>query len=85
MSKPAFSDYTESEFLLFVSAICNAQHATEEEQVKAVMLFEELTEHPDGSDIIYYPNSNDEATPQAIVSKVKVWRAANGKSGFKPE
>ena len=52
MLKPILSDYTESEFLRFVSRICNAQYDSEKEQVRAVLLFEELTEHPDGSDMI---------------------------------
>lgn len=85
MHKPILSDYTETEFLRFVSGICNAQYDSEKKQVSAVLLFEELTEHPDGSDMIYYADSDEEATPEAIVSKVKEWRAANGKPGFKPE
>ncbi|MBK5530546.1 bacteriocin immunity protein [Pseudomonas sp. TH06] len=85
MHKPILSDYTEADFLRLVSGICNAQFDSEKEQVRAVLLFEELTEHPHGSDMIYYADSDEEATPEAIVSKVKEWRAANGKPDFKPE
>ncbi len=45
--------------------------------------FERLTEHPDGSDLIYYPRDDREDSPEGIVKEIKEWRAANGKSGFK--
>ncbi|NWD82077.1 bacteriocin immunity protein [Pseudomonas reactans] len=76
-------EYTESEFLLFVKRICDSEYATEKDQVDAVLEFETLTEHPDGSDLIYYAPSDAESTPEVITKKVKEWRAANGKSGFK--
>ncbi|WP_426126755.1 bacteriocin immunity protein [Pseudomonas sp. DWP1b1] len=76
-------EYTESEFLLFVKKICDSEYATEKDQVDAVLEFEALTEHPDGSDLIYYAPSDAESTPEVITKKVKEWRAANGKPGFK--
>lgn len=85
MSLFDLSDYTETEFLKFVSRICQSEYPTEKEQIDAVLLFEELTEHPDGSDLIYYADSDEESTPEAIVAKVKSWRKINGKPGFKPE
>ncbi|UVJ45635.1 bacteriocin immunity protein [Pseudomonas sp. LS1212] len=79
-----FSEYTEKEFLLLVKKICNSEFTTEDEQIQAVLDFEQLTEHPDGSDLIYYAPSEQEATPEVILAKIKEWRAANGKPGFKP-
>lgn len=76
-------EYTEFEFLLFVKRICDSEYATEKDQVDAVLEFESLTEHPDGSDLIYYAPSDAESTPEVIKRKVKEWRAANGKPGFK--
>ena len=84
MSAKKLEDYTEAEFLLFLKKICDAGFLTEKEQVSAVLEFESLTEHPDGSDLIYYTSSDQEATPEAILGKIKEWRAANGKPGFKP-
>lgn len=75
-------EYTESEFLRFVKRICDSEYATEKDQVDAVLEFEVLTEHPDGSDLIYYAPSDAESTPEVITRKVKEWRAANGKPGF---
>jgi hypothetical protein len=85
MSTTSISDYTEEEFLEFLTEICKSEYLTEKDQIEAVLLFEKLTEHPDGSDLIYYADSDEDATPEAIIKKVKDWRAANGKSGFKPE
>ncbi|EKH4494444.1 bacteriocin immunity protein [Escherichia coli] len=81
--KHSISDYTEAEFLQLVTTICNADTSSEEELVKLVTHFEEMTEHPSGSDLIYYPKEGDDDSPSGIVSTVKQWRAANGKSGFK--
>ncbi|MDA6953361.1 bacteriocin immunity protein, partial [Escherichia coli] len=50
---------------------------------KLVREFERLTEHPDGSDLIYYPRDDREDSPEGIVKEIKEWRAANGKPGFK--
>ncbi|CAI8866593.1 bacteriocin immunity protein [Pseudomonas sp. YuFO20] len=83
MSIRKFEEHTEAEFLLFVKMICESTYKTEKEQVAAVLEFEAIAEHPDGSDLIYYAASDEESTPEAIVAKVKEWRAANGKPGFK--
>ncbi|MEX0439594.1 bacteriocin immunity protein [Providencia rettgeri] len=53
--KNNITDYTESEFLKLLTIICNADTASEEEQIKFVTHFEKVTEHPSGSDLIYYP------------------------------
>lgn len=85
MSSKDLKDYTEEEFLLFVKKIYGSSYLTEEKQVEAVFEFERLTEHPDGSDLIYYPRDGREDSPEGIVKEVKEWRALNGKSGFKSE
>ncbi|WP_140919481.1 bacteriocin immunity protein [Limnobaculum xujianqingii] len=83
MDKKTISDYTESEFLDFVRKICDADYESESEQTKAVIEFEQLSEHPDKSDLIFYPNDGREDSPEGIVKEVKEWRAANNKPGFK--
>lgn len=47
------SDYTEKEFLDFVRKICAAASDTEEEGSLLVLDFERLSEHPNGSDVIF--------------------------------
>ena len=77
------NDYSEDEFLDFVMFLCDSSKRTEEEDIKMVLEFERLTEHPNGSDLIFYPKDDRADTPEGIVKKVKEWRAANGKPGFK--
>lgn len=81
MSK-LLSDYTKNEFISLVAEIIS-DHGTEEHQDDLLELFIQLTEHPEGSDLIYYPQSAAEATPEAIADKVQEWRKTNGKSGFR--
>lgn len=84
MEKKTISDYTEAEFLDFVKKICLvSDYKTEGEHTNAVLKFEELSEHPEGSDLIYYPKDGQDDSPEGIVKEVKEWRAKNGKSGFK--
>lgn len=83
MKNRLISDFTEQEFLNFVNGIWDGGARSEEEDVKLVFEFERLTEHPDGSDLLYYPRNDREDSPEGVVKEVKEWRAANGKSGFK--
>lgn len=82
-NKKSISDYTEQEFLVLVSRIYNAEEESEEEDVNNLLEFERLCEHPDGSDLIYYPREGREDSPEGVVKEVREWRQANGKPGFK--
>ncbi|ANI53640.1 colicin transporter [Pseudomonas sp. DR 5-09] len=44
-----------------------------------------ISEHPSGSDILYYPAEGVEDSPAGALKAIKEWRAANGKPGFKPQ
>ncbi|HDL8791009.1 TPA: bacteriocin immunity protein, partial [Yersinia enterocolitica] len=77
------SDYTELEFLNFVKNIYYDTYPSEEEHIRAILQFENLIEHPDGSDLIYYHNDEREDSPEGVLAEVKKWRAENGKPGFK--
>ena len=81
--KQSISEFTEQESLDFVKKICNADFPSEELLDQAVEIFENVSEHPAKSDLIYYSNDG-EHTPEVIVEKVKSWRLANNKTGFKP-
>lgn len=81
--KRNISDYTETEFLAFVKRIFHPENTTEDEDVNNVLEFERITEHPDGSDVIFYPSDNREDSPEGVVKEIKEWRAKNGKPGFK--
>ncbi|WP_313741604.1 bacteriocin immunity protein [Pseudomonas sp.] len=60
-----------------------AMEAYEAHQDSLVDHFRKITQHPAGSDLIFYPKQGAEG-PQGIINEIKKWRAANGKSGFKP-
>ncbi|QHM77458.1 Colicin-E2 immunity protein [Mixta theicola] len=83
MKKKSITDYTEQEFLEFVWKIWNSEQLTEQEENTLVDEFRRLTEHPDGSNLIFYPRDDREDSPEGIVQEVKEWRARNGKPGFK--
>lgn len=77
------NEYTEGDFLALVRKICDADYPSENEHTNAVFLFEKLSEHPSGSDLIFYPSQGQDDSPEGIVKTVKEWRIANGKPGFK--
>ncbi|HDT1601469.1 TPA: bacteriocin immunity protein [Enterobacter sichuanensis] len=77
-------DYTEELFLEFVRKYFYVSDTTEAEDIKNILEFKRLTQHPDGSDLIYYPKEGREDSPEGVVQEVKEWRRENGKPGFKP-
>ncbi|RIJ08081.1 bacteriocin immunity protein [Pseudomonas sp. 91RF] len=76
------SEMSESDFLKFVTGIYENDYDTEEEHIDAVLEFKALSEHPSGSDLIFYPEPG-KSGPEVVVAEVKAWRVANGKPGFK--
>ncbi|MDI3274207.1 bacteriocin immunity protein [Pseudomonas sp. AL03] len=83
-------DYTESEFLDFLKELFDGgEDLTADEfdkyMIDRVKHFETVTEHPDRSDVIFYPKEGQEDSPEGILKEVKEWRAFNNKPGFKPE
>ncbi|MGE8060545.1 bacteriocin immunity protein [Pseudomonas sp. NPDC089547] len=84
--KATISEYTELEFLTFIKSIINPpDNISDQELDIQIMTFKALSEHPNGSDLIYWPEADGLDTPEEIVRIIKEWRAANGKSGFKAE
>lgn len=88
--KERLEDYTEAEFLEFLKGFSNFPDglqgkALEVHLDRLLEHFLVVTEHPDGSDVIFYPKEGQEDSPEGILKEVKEWRAANNKPGFKPE
>lgn len=86
--KTKFEDYTEQEFLDFMNAFFSNPDklkgkAFERRSIQMVEHFEKITEHPAGSDVIFYPEEGHEHSPEGILKTVKEWRLQNGKPGFK--
>ncbi|SIO96728.1 bacteriocin immunity protein [Vibrio spartinae] len=81
--KNSINEYFEDEFLQLLQKICKAETSSENELDALVDHFEDITEHPDGSDLIYYPDDPADATPERIVEIVKQWRISQGLPCFK--
>ncbi|WP_226945655.1 bacteriocin immunity protein [Pseudomonas sp. EggHat1] len=82
--KQKFSDYTEAEFIQLLRELFKEDASDTDERADALLLhFEKVSEHPDGSDLIYYPETGADNSPEGITRTVKDWRTANGLPGFK--
>lgn len=79
------SDYTREEFTTLVENIFEANRNGMSDEVLDELLdkFRALSEHPDGSDLIYWPEDESKCDPKGVVQAVQEWRAANGLPGFK--
>lgn len=75
-------EITEKEFLAFIIKISEGDFPSEKAYDNAVLEFKHISEHPAGSDLLFYPEPGKESS-EAIVEEIKNWRAANGKPGFK--
>ncbi|MBD9678728.1 bacteriocin immunity protein [Pseudomonas sp. PDM18] len=82
--KNKITDFTEAEFVSFIEKIL-VENKSPTDDVLDVLLdqFCELTGHPDGTDLIYYPENGSSGSPVDVTRVVKEWRAANGLPGFK--
>jgi hypothetical protein len=79
-----FSDYTEAEFMSFMQELFAANKGAPDEVLDPLLdEFERITEHPAGSDLIYYPERGADSSAEGIIKTVKEWRSANGFPGFK--
>ena len=79
--KSSITDYSEDEFLRLIEEICSAT-GTEEYQDELLENFILVSEHPAGSDLIYYSESSN-ASPREILGILIAWRRRNGLPSFK--
>ena len=77
------SDYTEAQFIEFLNSVLAANTSPDEILDPLLFEFERLSEHPAGTDLIYWPEDGAQCTAEGITETVKKWRAANGLPGFK--
>lgn len=82
--KTDITDYTEDEFISFIQKLL-AENRVATDDVLDVLLdqFYELTGHPDGTDLIYYPEGNSKGSAEDVTRVVKAWLAAQGLPRFK--
>lgn len=82
--KKDITDFTEDEFIAFMHKIL-AENVAPTDDVLDVLIEEfcEITGHPDGTDLIYYPEADSSGSAEDVTRVVKEWRAAQGLPGFK--
>ncbi len=84
--KKSIADYTETEFLSFLRLIDEKNDSGDEEALDVLLeQFETLTEHPSGTDLLYWPETEELGEVENVLKIIKEWREANGKPGFKSE
>ena len=78
------SDYTENEFIQFMKLIFKENIVDNDDKLDELLeIFEELVEHPEGTDLIYYPENEADCSPKGITTTIKKWRISQGLSLFK--
>ncbi|ABA77185.1 MULTISPECIES: bacteriocin immunity protein [Pseudomonas] len=88
--KDKIEDYTETEFLLFVTEFFENTNSLTGDALSAytsnlALHFEKITEHPRKRAVIFRPTPDREDSAAGVVEEIKKWRQANGKPGFKAE
>ncbi|MGB8922669.1 MAG: bacteriocin immunity protein [Pseudomonas sp.] len=85
--KNSFSEYTEAEFIGLLEELAKEdEEAENDERADQLLLhFKKVSQHPAGSDLIYYPEPGADNSPEGVTQIVKAWRAAQGLPGFKGE
>jgi hypothetical protein len=81
--KSVLSDYTENEFLEIIKTLFDASYSSEEELDSIVHHVVAVSEHPMGTDVLFYPDEKYEDSPQGVLNAIKEWRIQNGRPGFK--
>lgn len=86
--KPRIENYTEAEFLDLVTLLFRNDSPLEGAAYDrwldgCLKHVEKISEHPDAFRIIVFPAKGEEDSPEGVVKRIKEWRAANGKPGFK--
>ncbi|MBC3418987.1 bacteriocin immunity protein [Pseudomonas wayambapalatensis] len=71
------SDYAPDEFESLVEVLITAQGSASF-QDGLLEHFIDITAHPQGSDLIYHPESGTSESAKCIVQKVMTWRQDNG-------
>ncbi|EEU9490945.1 bacteriocin immunity protein [Escherichia coli] len=91
MFKEKLQDYTEDEFLNFLGGLRSSMKDGKSLKGKELEMywdslvdhFIEITQHPSGSDLIFYPKSQGDDKPENILKIVKEWRHSQGLPLFK--
>ncbi|MFP5428360.1 MAG: bacteriocin immunity protein [Gammaproteobacteria bacterium] len=88
--KRTLQEYSESEFLEYLNEFFNNPNNLKDEEFEVYFdrlteHFDTIVEHPEKSDLIYYPAPGIEDSPEGVISVIKTWLRENGKPGFREE
>lgn len=83
--KSRIDDYTEAEFIGLLEELAVEDEEAENDNRADLLLlhFQKISQHPAGSDLIYYPEPGADNSPEGVAQIVKEWRADQGLPGFK--
>ena len=84
MANSKLENMTEEEFLKLLNEIFDVKKNRDIHD-DLIAEFEQLAQHPDGSDLIFYPETPADSTPERILEIVKEWRSRQGLPGFKQQ
>ncbi|MBO0495582.1 bacteriocin immunity protein [Pseudomonas sp. Marseille-Q1929] len=80
------ADYTEAEFVKFINQILLVNKGgTDAALGELLERFRQLAGHPDGTDLIFYPEPGADSSPEGVAQAVKAWRVAQRLPGFKED
>ena len=80
--KHSLADYTYAEFNAAVEELLRAA-GTSAWQDRLLEHFIEMVEHPDRSDLIYYPRNPQEGCAEQVTARIMAWRKSKGMPLFK--
>ena len=75
--KKSLADYTYTEFRGVVEELLQAA-GTSVWQDRLLEHFIEVAGHPDGSDLLYYPESEQQGCASQVIARVIAWRKSKG-------
>lgn len=81
--KAAISECTEQEFLEILNKLFDGQCSTEEEYHLLIEHVEQISQHPKGNEILFYPAAGTDDSPEGVLQVIKEWRESNGLPSFK--
>ena len=80
--KHSLADYTCTEFKAVVDELLQAS-GTSAWQDRLLEHFIDMSEHPSGSDLLYYPANELEGCAMGVIARVIAWRKSKGLALFK--
>ncbi|MBF7142549.1 MULTISPECIES: bacteriocin immunity protein [Pseudomonas] len=71
--------------ILLIDAYIADESMDEDKLTDAIFRFEELSQHPAGSDLLFWPEPGADSSLEGIVAEVERWRLENGLPGLESE